>query len=200
MAGNVTLALPSTYAKFSVNSLLVLTKDNDPSNYLITEQYAVAEHNDACSLEKCKYHILLYCQQRGQDQLLLQLKGYSFRYIMVDDLYSFYRFYVHGTLKTLHGTLMEDLKWAVGFSKRFPSCVSRPSILKKRVCRKKSKLHSKMGYSSTVATQTQESNFSKRIESILDGSFCLDFIKIIDCLYDKHGIVCSSKLEFLIKK
>ena len=198
MAVNVELLDPQTYQVFNKKSIILFSEDNNVDQLLITPEYAVSRHNGLCTTAGCRTHVLLYDPSRSQDQLLEDLSAHAFRYIMVDDFYSYYRWMIHSEYSSVNGRIMDNLKWAVDFAEKHPECIKQPSVLMKRVKRKKSKFHSKEGPDrrKSMATQTIEYSFNKRIESILDGPYAMEFARIIDCLYDRHGAVKTHKIDF----
>ena len=201
--GDNRYARPEYYLPLSKNSLLIFSEDYIVDHFLIATDFAVSPHKAVCQLNnECKHHVLLFCNVRSQQQLLDELKEYQFRYIEVDDLYSYYRFLIHGEEIKIHGGIITKLKDGVDWAQLHPSILKQPSVLQKKVARKRVKLHTRADNNNrkSSSTQTIEQSFNKRIQSVMEGPYAMEFARILDCLYDRHGEVKTHKLEFFIKK
>ena len=59
MAGIMCQVLPIYFKNLSSNCLFISISIEKFTQYLVTEQYCVARHNDFCPIEKCKSHVIL---------------------------------------------------------------------------------------------------------------------------------------------
>ena len=59
MAGIMCQVLPSYFNNLSSKCLFISISIEKFTQYLVTEQYCVARHNDFCPIENCKSHIIL---------------------------------------------------------------------------------------------------------------------------------------------
>ena len=201
--GDERICRPSYYLPMSNHSLLIFSDSFDIDHFLITSDYAISPHQAPCKIKNCEKHVLICCAVRTQEKLLEDLAAYRFNYIEPDDLYSYYRFMIHGDKTLVHGPLMENLKHAVNFAHDHPRYLPQPSVMAKRVARKRTKFHEILDKSrniKTISIQTIDTSLQKRINGVLDGPYALEFMKVLDCMYDRHGEVKTHKVEFSIRK
>ena len=201
--GDDRICRPSYYLPMSNHSLLIFSDDFKIDHFKITSDFAIAPHQAPCQIKSCQKHILICCAIRTTETLLKDLADYRLNYIEPDDLYSYYRFMIHGDKTTIHGPLMEKSKHAVNFAHDHPRYLPQPSIMAKKVARKRTKFHEVFNKSQnikTISMQTVESSLEKRINAVLDGPYALEFILILDRMYDRHGEVKTHKIDFFIRK
>ena len=94
---------------------------------------------------------------------------------------------------------MKYLYNAVRYNRSHPHMEIRPSILMKKLLRKKRKLHRREVKSRSIGSQTAIKRLQCRIDKILDGDMAVDFMRIVDCMLDVHGDVQSEHVSFLCK-
>ena len=74
-----------------------------------------------------------------------------------------------------------------------------PSIVKKRLLRKKYKKHLLSSLQKTKSTQTSGSVFAEKIEQVKMTKVELELIKIEDCFLDYHVNYTSNLVTFKMK-
>ena len=74
-----------------------------------------------------------------------------------------------------------------------------PSIVKKRLLRKKFKQHFMSVLQKNKSTRTSGSVFAERIEKAKKTNFELELKKKLDCFLDGHGIYDRNLVPFKIK-
>lgn len=192
---------PDYYTPWNNHSLLILTDSHDYKQFLCSENYIVAQHNDFCkdNLPNCRYHILL-CFTEPSNKVFDKLQHLHFKYTTVNCLYGFYLYYFVDNLVESKGEITDILAFGINYSKVHPDFISQPSVIKKKVLRKAIKTHHKIALSKTVGTQTVEEQLQKRIASILDSRYSLDFYRIVDAFCDHHGSFDSHNVHFCLKK
>ena len=199
MAGSMMDFQPNFFKQYDECCLFIFAETENYSQFLISEQYAIAPHcTMQCKYERCKYHILLYHQ--SHDELWKLLRDKSFKYHNVDATYAYYKYYVHnGTIIESKGTIMEKLHKSVIYNRTHPCYEFQPSVTRKRMLRKKRKVHHPIINSRSVGLQTVESSLNNRIHTILRGKRAYDFMRMIDCFIDGHGSVGTQYVHFFIK-
>ena len=91
------------------------------------------------------------------------------------------------------------MQGAVDFNQRNKGVDRMPSIVKKRLLKKKYKKHSFSSFQKTETTQTSGSVCAERIEKVKKIKFELDFFKIIDYFLNGHGDYDSNLVSFKMK-
>ena len=71
-----------------------------------------------------------------------------------------------------------------------------PSISKKRILRKKYRIHLLSYFQKTKSTQTRGSAFADRIEQVKKTKFEFELKKFLDCFLDGHGNYSSKLVTF----
>ena len=71
-----------------------------------------------------------------------------------------------------------------------------PSMVKKRLLRKKYKKHLLSSFQKSKSTQTSESVFAERIEQVKKTKFEIELIKIVDYFPDGHSNYTSNLVSF----
>lgn len=200
MAGAMMNYLPSYFDSFNEFSLLIFSDTDNYQQFTTTleVEYTVSKHtSDFCTLRNCKYHILLYSTTKIVDYMASHLSQITFMYYMIDALYGTYKYFIAGeSIVTSEGALMTQLRNAVKYNRFHPHMEVRPSVLKKRLIRKKRRLHKRHIKSKSISTQTSEKVFAGRVESILRSDLAFEFMRIVDCLVDRHGSVESRNISF----
>ena len=88
---------------------------------------------------------------------------------------------------------------AVDFNRRNKGVDRMPSIVIKRLLRKKYKKQLFSSFQVTKTTQISGSVFTDRNEQNKKSKFELEVIKIVDCFLDDHGNYDSNLVSFKIK-
>lgn len=195
MAAVMCQVLPSYYSDFCEKSIFISIPSNQYHHFLITPFYCVATHcDDNCLAVSCKFHILLI-----GDEILPKLENFRFTYQSVDCLYSVYKYRFHDTLKVKKGPVFVQLSHAVEFNKDNKGLIRVPSVMRKRLLRKKFKKQTLRCNEKTQSTQTPNSTFMDRIQKVKNSVYEYDLLKIIDCFIDGHGVVDTDRVKFSIK-
>ena len=147
-------------------------------------------------LPSCKYHILLL---GNVEELLKKLDTFCFTYQHVDCLYTLLKYRFTGKVIAKRGQVFDNVQRAVDFDQGNKGVDRMPSIVKKKLLRKKYKKHLFSSFQKTKSTQTGGSVFAERIENVKKIKFELDLIKIVDCFLDGHGNYDSNLVSFKIK-
>ena len=201
MAGNIYKFIPAYYDKYNnKTSILILTDSVKYRQFTrYAEDFAVATHNDDFykQMSNCRHHIILAFKE--ESNVLQKLQDLYFKYAYIEDLHSYYRYYIYPIVFVQCGDLI-DLAQAVDYISTLPSLVQRPSEHKKRVKRKAFRSHMP-STSNSVFTQTYpEPALQQRITTILRGRYAHDFYRIVDALCDQHGNFESNNIILTFKK
>ena len=201
MAGIIYQFHPDYYQKWNKHSLLIITDLSEYKEFICSPNYCIAKHNNFCKdLPNCRYHILLCFEEDNSSKVFEELKHLHFKYTSVNDLYGFYLHFIHDNLVDSKGDVTVSLYRAIEYFKKYPTFLHQPSVLKKKVARKAFKYHSKAAIVRSTSTQTIEEQLQRRIATIIDSRYCLDFYKIVDALCDHHGNFDSQYIHFCLKK
>ena len=73
-----------------------------------------------------------------------------------------------------------------------------PSVAKKRLLRKKFKIHYLSSAQKIASAQTLGSAFLERIRKVQNSKYETDLLKIVDCFIDGFGTVNSERINFSI--
>ena len=117
----------------------------------------------------------------------------------VDCVYTLFKYRFSAKIVVKSGQLFHNLQRAVHFNQQNRGVDRMPSIMKKRLLRKKYKKHLLSSFQKTKSTQTSGSVFADRIEQVKKTKFELELIKILDCFLDGHGNYTSNLVSFKIK-
>ena len=126
---------------------------------MVSDSYAVASHRrdnpyELCTLEYCKYHVLLYGSPISS--VWEKLKLHKFRYQLADDVYAYYKFFVmHEQYIDRRGYIMDELTQALRYNRCMPNAEHRPSIWRKRIARKVYKSHNISTKDTSVQTHAE---------------------------------------------
>ena len=195
MAAIMLQTIPSFYTNISEKSLFIFA--NTFEKYIVCKDCCIAQHDDkTCFLPSCKYQILLL---GNVEELLKKLDTFCFTYQYVDCLYTLFKYRFSGKVIARSGRVFDNVQRAVDFNQRNKGVDRMPSIAKKRLLRKKYKMHLFSSFQKTKTTQTSGCEFAERIEKVKKTKFELDLIKIVDCFLDGHGKYDSNLVSFKIK-
>lgn len=199
MAGIMLNMMPKYFDQYNEKCLLVFAKSNY-LQYLVTSTFSVAKHSSMfCQFPNCEYHILLESSGSMND-ILCKLSLLQFSYIAVDSLYYVFKFFIHAEgLLISNGKSVEFLREAVIYNRTHQYMENRPSVIRKQLLRKKLKKHNPILKKRNAETQTPSRSFHKRISTVSEGPFALDFTQIIDCLLDGNGVIDNERLYFTCK-
>ena len=197
MAAAMCQALPSFYSDYCKKSLFISVSSDFYEKYIVTHDYCVSTHNSLCSLENCKFHLVLI--GISLSQIFQRLDKYVYIYQEIDCLYTLFKHRFYSSIVTSSGERFNQLRRAVQHKLRWKRAEKMPSIAKKRLIRKKFKRHYLCSNQKLASTQTLGSAFLERIRKIQNSKFESDLFKIIDCFVDCHGSVHSDYVSFLIK-
>ena len=192
MAAIMLQTIPSFYAKFSEKSLFISAPSYE--KYIVCKNYCIAHHNEnTCFLPACKYHIVLL---GSVQELLKKLDTFCFTYQHVDCLYTFFKYRLSGQVIAKKGQKFDNVQRAVDFNHRNKGMDRMPSIVKKRLLRKKRKKHFFSSFQRTKTTQTNGAVFAERIEKVKKSKIELELIKFVGCSLDGHGNYDSYLVSF----
>ena len=197
MAAAMCQALPSFYSDFCKKSLFISISSEFYEKYIVTQDYCVSTHNSLCSLENCKFHLVLI--GISLSQIFQRLDKYVYIYQEIDCLYTLFKHRFYSSIVTSSGEVFNQLRRAVQHNLRWRGAEKMPSIAKKRLIRKKFKRHYLCSNQKLASTQTLASAFLDRIRKIQNSKYEPDLFKIIDCFFDCHGSVHSDYVSFVIK-
>ena len=188
-------SMRSFYAKLSEKSFLISATTYE--KYIVCKDYCIAHHNEkTCFLPACKYHIVLL---GNVQELLKKLDSFCFTYQHVDCLYTLFKYRFSGKVIAKSGQVFDNVRRPVDFNHRNEGEDRMPSIAKKRLLRKKYKIHLFSTFQKTKTTQTSGSVFAERIEKVKKTKFEFELIKFVDCFLDGHGNFDSNLVSFKIK-
>ena len=137
MAAVLLQMIPSFYTNFSQNTMFVFA--NTYKNYSMSEKDCIVLHDDkVCFLPNCRYHIILIGDIK---ELLQKLDAFSFNYQHVDCLYTVFRYRFSGKIFVKSGQRFDIVQKAVHFNHQSNGVDRKSSIAKKRLLRKKHKIH-----------------------------------------------------------
>ena len=107
--------------------------------YIVTNCFSVSTHNSYCSLENCKFDILLIGS--SFDQILQRLGNFHFTYQIIDCHYILYKYRLSSNVISSTGEVFNQLDHAVHHNLKWKRAEERPSVAKTRLLRKKCKRH-----------------------------------------------------------
>ena len=167
--------IPSFYTNCSKNSLFISA--NTYEKYIVSKEYFIARHDDKmCFPANCRYHIILIGNIKD---LLQKMDAFSFNYQHVDCLYTLFKQRFSDKIVLKSGQLFDKLRRAVHFNQQNRGVDRTPSIVKKRLLRKKFKKHLLSSFQKTKSTQTSGSVLADRIEQVKKTKFEKELIKIV---------------------
>ena len=162
----------------------------------MSKEYCIARHDDKlCFPANCSYHIILIGNNK---ELLQKLDAFCFNYQHADCLYTLFKYRLRGKIVLNSGRLFDNLQRAVHFNQQNRGLDRVPSIVKKRLLRKKFKKHLLSSFQRTKTTQTSGPVFADRIKQVKKTNIEVELIKIVDCFLDGHGNYTSTLVTFKI--
>ena len=105
MAAAMCQALSSIQSDYSKKLLLISNEFNE--NQKITQDYCISTHNSLCSLENCKFHLILI--GITYNQILQRLDKYIYIYQEIDRLYTLFKHRFHSSFVTSSGEVFNQL-------------------------------------------------------------------------------------------
>ena len=189
--------LLSFYLDYCIKSLFISVFSNFYEKYKITRDFCVSTHNSLCSLENCKFHLVLI--GKFLSQILQRLYKNVYIYEEIDCLYTLFQHVFYSSFVTSSGEIFIQLSRAVQHNLRWKGAEKKPSIAKKRLIRKKLKRHYLCSNQKLASTQTLGSAFLVRNRKLQNTKYESDFFKIADCFVDFHGSVHSDYVSFVMK-
>ena len=177
MAAAMCQALPSFIQIIVKNRYSFSVSSDFYEKYIVTNYFSVSTHNSYCSLENCKFHILLI----GScfDQILQRLGNWN--------------------VISSTGEVFYELDHAVHHNLKWKGAEKRPSVAKKRLLRKKCKLHYLCSNQKLASTQTVGSAILERVRKVQNSKYEHELLKINDCFINGLGFVNSDHVNFSIK-
>ena len=197
MAAVMMQVIPNCHSLYSRKSVNICATTYE--KYFVSKDYCVAQHNDSmCSVPNCKYHILLIAE-KDINVLIEKLDTFGFTSLLVDCLYTLFKYGFDGKVVTKNGQMFDNVERAVRFNQHHKKVERMPIIAKKRLLRKKYKRHLLSSLQKTISTQTSGSVFADRTEQVKKTKFEVELIKIVDCFLDGYGDYDSTLVSFKIK-
>ena len=197
MAAAMCQALPSFCSDYCKKSLFIFVSSDFYEKYIVTQDYCVSTHISLCSLENCKFHLVLI--GISLSQIFQRLDKFAYIYQEIDCLYTLFEHRFYSSIVTSSGEVFNQLRRAVQHNLRWRGAEKMPNIAKKRLIRKKIKRPYLCSNQKLASTQTLGSAFLDRYRKIQNSKYEPDLFKIIDCFIDCHGSEHSDYLSFVIK-
>ena len=136
MAAVMLQVIPSFYTIYSKNNIFISA--NTYEKYIVSKENCTARHDDMmCFLPICRYHNILIGNIKD---LLKKLEAFCFKYQHEDCLYTLFEDRFNGKIVIKSGQLFDNLQRAVRFNQQNRGVERMPSIAKKRLLRKSSKI------------------------------------------------------------
>ena len=195
MAAAMCQALPSFYSDYCKKLLFISVSSDFYEKYIVTHDYCVSTHNSVCSLEKCKFHLVLVAT--SLNQILQGLDKYVYKYQEIDCLYTLFKHKFYSIIVTSSGEKFNQLSRAVQNNLHWKGAEKMHTIEKKRLIRKN--IHYLCSNQKLASTETIGSAFADRIRKVQNSKYESDVFKIIDCFIDCHGSKHSDYVSFVIK-
>ena len=176
---------------------MIFVENEEYSNLLVTKDFAISRHvdNSVCSLESCRYHVLLY--HNNIDSLWSALTPLKFRYQNATDVYAYFKLLIMNNASIeISGDLFSLLQKAVKYNRCAPNAEHRPSVWKKAISRRAFRTHNIN--TRDVAVQTPTRHLDTRFHTILQGPRAAEFLKTVDCFFDGEGSVVTNNLSFVL--
>ena len=180
MAAAMCQALPSFYSDYCQKLLFISVFSDFSEKCIVTNYFCVSFHNYYCSLENCKFHILLIGS--SFDQILQRLGNFHFTYQIIDCLHTLYKNRFYSNVISSADEVFNQLNRAVHHNLKWKGAEKMPSVAKKRLLRKKFKRHYLCCNQKLASTQTIDSAFLERVRKVQNSKYKHDLLKIIDCL------------------
>ena len=197
MAVAMCQALPSFYSDYCKKSLFICVSSDFYKKYIVTPGYCVSTHNTSCSLENCKFQLVLI--GISLSQICQRLDKYVYIYQEIDCLYTLFKHRFYSSFVTSSGEMFNQLSRAVQHNLRWKGAKKMPGTAKKRLIRKNFYRPYLCSNQKLASTQTLGSAFLDRIRKIQNSKYESDLFKIIDCFIDCHDSAHSNYVSFVIK-
>ena len=196
MAAAMCQALPSFYSDYNSKSLFIFVSNEFYEKYIVAQEFCVSTHSFFCSLEKCKFHIILIGTSLSQN--LQRFDKYQNINQKIDCLYILYKHRFFSSSVTSSGEGFNQLSCRVQQNLRWKGAEKTPNVSRKRLVRKKFKKHYLSSNQKLATTQTLGSAFLDRFRKIQISKYESDLFKIIDGFIDGYGSVNSERVNFSI--
>ena len=157
-------ALPSFYSDYCKKSLFISVSSDFYKKYIVTHYYCVSNHKTLCSLENCKFHLVLIGISLGQ--IFQRLDKYVYIYQESDCIYNLFKHRFYTSIVASSGEMFNQLRRAVQHNLRWKGAEKMPSIARKRLIPKKFRRHYLCCNQKLASTQTLVSAFLDRIQKI----------------------------------
>ena len=171
-------------------SLFISVSSDFYEKDIVTHDYCVSTHNSLCSLENCKFHLILI--GISLSQFCQRLDKYVYIFQEVDCLFILFKHRFFSSIVTSNREMFNELSRAVQHNLRWKGAKKMPSIAKKRLIRKKFRRHYLCSNQKLASKKTLGSAFLDRIRKNQNSKDDSDLFKIIDCFIDCHGSVHSA--------
>ena len=103
-------ALPSFYSDYSKKSLFISASNEFHKKYIVTQDYWVSNHNSLCSLENCKFHLVLIGTSLRQNLQILD--KYIYIYQEIECRYTLLKHRFQSNIVTSSGGVLNPLSRA----------------------------------------------------------------------------------------
>ena len=92
-------------------SLFISVSNDFYEKYIVTHDYCVSTHKSLCSLENCKFHLVLI--GISLSQIFQRLDKYVYTYQVIDCLYTLFKHRFYSTIVTSSREMFNQLRRAV---------------------------------------------------------------------------------------
>ena len=106
MAAAMCQAPPSFYSDYSRDSLFTSVSNALYEKYIVTQDYCVSTHSFLCSLDNCKFHLLLIGTTFSQ--ILQRLDKHIYIYQEIDCLYTLFKHKFNSSILTSSGEVFNQ--------------------------------------------------------------------------------------------
>ena len=111
MAAAECQTLASFYSDYSKKLLLISNSNEFYEKYIATQDFCVSTHNSICSLENCKFHLVLIGTSSNQN--LQRLDKHFYIYQEIECLYTLFKHRFHSSIVKSRGEVFNQLSRAV---------------------------------------------------------------------------------------
>ena len=195
MAAVMLQLIASFYTNYSKNILFISV--NVFEKCIVSTEYCFARQDDKmCFLPNCRYQIILIDNSK---ELLQKVDAFCFKYQHVDCLYTLFMYRFRSKIDVTSGQLFDNVQRAVHFNHQNRGVDRMPSIVNKRLLRKRYKNYLLSSSQKIKSMQTSGSVFADRIEQTKKVKFEIELMIIFDCFLDGHGKYTSNLVCFNMK-
>ena len=117
MAAATCQALPRFYSDYNNKSMFISVSDKFYEKYILTQDYCVSTHTSFCSLESCKFHLILI--GTSLSQIVQRFDKYQNIYQEIDCLYILYKHRFFSSTVTSSGEIFNQLSCGVHHNLRW---------------------------------------------------------------------------------